>query len=103
MKTDKPRFDIQNREDWQLRAVKLQLLHPEMFAQVAACLVAQAPQRQHTNQVFNLLESFGVLDQIDFGTITSYRMGLFIRACRSHMRRCARGAIHGRQLETQSP
>lgn len=94
---------VQAREDWELRALKLQLLHPDMFAVVAGCLMGAAPQRAHSMRIFRTLQSMDILEQLDFGAITEYRIGLFTKACRKHMRDCthSRGGSRGRKLETQ--
>ena len=78
--------NIQSREPWELRAIKLQLLHPNYYHTVCTLLMSQQSQRNYTGSVFGEMQRDGILRQIEFGAITPYRQQLLIKACRAHNR-----------------
>jgi hypothetical protein len=78
----------QTREPWQLRAIKLQLLYPNRFVGCLVLTQSSAPMRERALSYFCEMGRFGILNSIDFGMLTSYRITLFLRACRSYDRQC---------------
>lgn len=80
---------VQSREPWDLRVVKLQLLHPRAFADCLILRQTNPSDRSRTEQYFYIyLRGMGVLTSIDMGEVTPYRMTLLLRACRSYQRQC---------------
>lgn len=78
----KVRRDAQSRENWQMRALKLQLLHPGTFHDVQRLLFGSAPQRNYTAGYFTSLAEHGILAKIRFGQNTAYRQALMVKACK---------------------
>lgn len=75
-------------EPWDLRAIKLQLVHPEWFSNCLHYRQADHEWRTNTAIHFSNMQRLGILKSIDFGMLTPYRITLFLRACRSYQRQC---------------
>lgn len=75
---------IQAREDWPLRAIKLQLLQPQLFEQLRHCVFTTATGRGTAQNYFNYLHNGGVLRGIGVGDPTQYRQQLLCKAVKAH-------------------
>lgn len=78
----------QSHEPWMVRAIKLQLLHPEYFAKSLTMKQSDHNSRDYAQGYFTQMGQLGILKSIDFGMLTPYRITLFLRACRSYQRQC---------------
>lgn len=84
-------------EPWQLRAIKLQLLHPHYFSKCLAMKQLDHNNRAYAQGYFTQMSELGILKSIDFGMLTPYRITLLLRACRSYDRQCAKERLRAQQ------
>lgn len=78
--------ESQKSEPWNLRAIKLQLLYPEVFEHILTLSMSTPRSRMDAEEYFVFWAGERVLDPVGFENITMYRIGLFIKAVREQAR-----------------